>query len=164
MPPTVCKFPAATGEYKWPPPSVNQLASFTGTLMKSIRVFALAIVSTLALSACTSNPLMNLNDRPIPSRYDGQPQTMDSVTKSIIAGCMEKGWACQQTAPGVIDASITVRKHRAMAEINFNVRRYSIVYKDSYLLDYNSRRNTIHRNYNRWINNLDHAIHTQLVM
>jgi hypothetical protein len=30
------------------------------------------------------------------------------------------------------------------------------------MLEYNSGRNTIHRNYNRWVNNLDAAISRRL--
>ncbi|TLM75654.1 hypothetical protein ACONUD_16200 [Microbulbifer harenosus] len=124
----------------------------------------LLVFATFWLAACTSHPLMNVYDRPVPDRLDGKSQNAETVAKAIHAGCIDKGWTCREVSPGVIDASITVRKHRANAEINYNAQRYSITYKNSHLLDYNERRNTIHRNYNRWINNLDHAIAKSLVL
>ncbi|WP_295800237.1 hypothetical protein [uncultured Microbulbifer sp.] len=130
-----------------------------------LRLFKFSLlICTVWLTACTSHPVMNVFDRPVPDRLDGKPQTMESVAKGIIAGCMDKGWTCKKVAPGKIDASLALRKHRATTEINFDTNRYSIVYKDSYLLDYNARRNTIHRNYNNWINNLDHAIAKNLAI
>ena len=123
----------------------------------------LFIFSSIWLAACTSHPIMNVYDRPIPDRLDGQPQTTQTVSNAIQAGCVDKGWVCREVKPGVVDASIAVRKHRATAVINYNAERYSIAYKNSTLLDYNASRNTIHRNYNRWVNNLDHAIAKNLV-
>lgn len=125
----------------------------------------LLIVGLLTgVTACTSHPLMNVYDRPVPARLDGTPQTEESVAKAIHAGCIDKGWTCKEVSPGVIDASIAVRKHRANAEIKYSAQVYNIVYKNSYLLEYNDKRNTIHRNYNRWVNNLDHAIAKNLMI
>ena len=39
---------------------------------------------------------------------------------------------------------------------------YSIDYKNSLNLKYDSTKNTIHKNYNGWIQNLDNAIQVQL--
>ena len=125
---------------------------------------ALFAFAALLLSACTSHPLMNVYDRAVPNSYSGEPHTNATVAKAIMTGCIDKGWTCREVGPGQIEASISVRKHRATAEIDYNAQRYSIVYKESYLLDYNSSRSTIHRNYNRWINNLDHAIAKNLVL
>ncbi|WGL15266.1 hypothetical protein PVT68_10835 [Microbulbifer bruguierae] len=129
---------------------------------KFYKLFLIAGLST-TLAACTSHPVMNVYDRAVSERYDGTTQSAQTVAKAILTSCVDKGWVCRETEPGVIDASITVRKHRASARINYSAERYSIEYKDSYLLDYNDRRNTIHRNYNRWVNNLDHTIAKNLV-
>lgn len=132
--------------------------------MKTLRILFLTAGLSTLLAACTSHQLMNVYDRPVPDRYDGKAQSAETVAKAIQTGCIDKGWVCREVEPGVIDASLSVRKHRASAVINYSAERYSIVYKDSYLLDYNGKRNTIHRNYNRWINNLDHAIAKNLVI
>jgi len=131
--------------------------------MRILRNLLLITGFSSVVAACTSHPIMNVYDRPIPDRLDGQPHSVQTVANAIQAGCVDKGWVCREMKPGVIDASISVRKHRATAVINYSAERYSIAYKDSYLLDYNSGRNTIHRNYNRWVNNLDHAIAKNLV-
>ncbi|WP_323846023.1 hypothetical protein [Microbulbifer magnicolonia] len=131
--------------------------------MRSISKILFATLLTTVLGGCTSHPLMNLQDRTIPNRLDGSVQTQDSVKKGIIAGCIDKGWTCQEVSPGLIAATINVRKHRAVANIAYNADSYSISYKDSQMLDYNSRRNTIHRNYNRWINNLSISIEKELL-
>ncbi|MFV8782808.1 hypothetical protein ACNKU7_10340 [Microbulbifer sp. SA54] len=132
--------------------------------MIKLRNISLVVLSSALLAACTSHPLMNVYDRTVPNRYDGQPQTSATVEKAIFTGCLDKGWVCREVTPGHIEASISVRKHRATADINYSEKSYSIAYKDSYLLDYNGRKNTIHRNYNRWINNLEQAISKNLVM
>ncbi|MFS1523231.1 hypothetical protein ACL7TT_03820 [Microbulbifer sp. 2304DJ12-6] len=126
--------------------------------MKLIQKALFLSLIAVTLGACTSYPLLSIQDRVVPSRLDGSPQTRESVTQSIIAGCIVKGWACQEVAPGQILASIDVRKHHAEANINYDHDSYSITYKDSKMLDYNGQQNTIHRSYNRWINNLNSAI------
>ncbi|SHF36499.1 hypothetical protein SAMN04487965_2043 [Microbulbifer donghaiensis] len=132
--------------------------------MHSFAKVFFAMLLAAVLAGCTSNPLMNINDRPVPNRLDGSTQTQESVRKGIIAGCVDKGWTCREISPGLIAASINVRKHRADADISYDGDSYSITYKNSELLDYNSRRNTIHRNYNRWIANLDSAIAKRLTL
>lgn len=121
-----------------------------------------ALISALFLAACsTSLPLKNINDKPVPDRLDGSVQTEKSVKNGIVAGCVDKGWTCREVSPGLIAASITVRKHRANTNISYDSDSYSITYKDSHLLDYS---NTIHRNYNRWITYLDDAIAKRLML
>lgn len=132
--------------------------------MRAFRLILMTAAGALLLAACTSHPLMNLQGKTIPNRLDGSTQTAETVKKGIFAGCLDKGWTCREVTPGLIEASIDVRKHRAVANIAYDTEHYSISYKDSRLLDYNSRRNTIHRNYNRWINNLDAAIKKQLTL
>lgn len=132
--------------------------------MFALRTFVIIVASALLLTACTSHPLMNVEDRMVPQRLNGSAQTGQSVKSGILAGCVDKGWTCREISPGNIEASIKVRKHRARAHIAYDADSYSITYKDSELLDYNSRRNTIHRNYNRWINNLDAAINRRLTL
>ncbi|WP_308364431.1 MULTISPECIES: hypothetical protein [unclassified Microbulbifer] len=119
---------------------------------------------TLVLAGCTSHSVMNINDSPVPNRLNGVPQTAETVRQGILAGCVDKGWNCREISPGLIEASIKVRNHRATTEISYNKNSYNILYKNSSMLDYNERNNTIHRNYNRWISYLDNAIHKRLAL
>ena len=53
-----------------------------------------------------------------------------------------------------------MRSHRATVNIYYNEKNYSILYKDSYNLDY--RNGSIHRNYNNWIVKLSRTIQNEL--
>jgi hypothetical protein len=123
---------------------------------------AMLLIFAIAGVGCTSNPLRNLQDQMVPNRLDGTTQTVAKVEKGILAGCIDKGWSCNVVNEGLIEASLSVRQHRALAQIPYSAGNYSIVYQDSQMLDYNGKRNTIHRNYNRWVNNLDDAISKRL--
>ncbi|USD21648.1 hypothetical protein MJO52_00470 [Microbulbifer variabilis] len=130
--------------------------------MKNFKKILFSAAFALTLAGCTSNPVMNIQERSIPDRLDGSAQTQDTIKKSIIAGCIARNWTCREVAPGQIIASINVRKHHAEADIKYDIDNYSITYKDSDLLDYNEKYYTIHRNYNRWVRNLNDAIIKQL--
>ena len=55
--------------------------------------------------------------------------------------------------------SILVRgKHYAEVKIPFSLTNYSILYSDSRVLDYNEKKQRIHRNYNNWVINLNASI------
>ena len=56
--------------------------------------------------------------------------------------------------------TLALRTHVAVVDIQFDSKTYSIKYKDSTNLDYTG--NSIHKNYNGWIENLDNAIRVQL--
>jgi hypothetical protein len=66
----------------------------------------------------------------------------------------------QQTNPGNVAGTLVVRDHKAVVDVNYDLKSYSIKYKDSTNLSYNGT--SIHSNYNGWIQNLDKAIRTQL--
>jgi hypothetical protein len=48
----------------------------------------------------------------------------------------------------------------AMVNVKYDTKTYSITYKDSSNLDYTG--DSIHKNYNGWVTNLDHGIQSQL--
>lgn len=53
-----------------------------------------------------------------------------------------------------------VRDHRADITIAYDADSYSIRYRDSQNMDYNNGK--IHRNYNRWVANLNYDIQRAL--
>ena len=57
--------------------------------------------------------------------------------------------------------TLLLRDHRAVVDIDYTPRTYSIRYKDSSSLDYDG--SSIHKNYNGWIENLDRAIRNRLL-
>jgi hypothetical protein len=94
---------------------------------------------------------------------DGSSKSLEQVKNGIIAGCKFKRWAPVEEEPGKISCSISVRaKHYAEVEITHTESSYSINYKDSRDLDYNEKKQKIHRNYNKWVILLSEAIQTEL--
>ena len=63
--------------------------------------------------------------------------------------------------PGLIEASINVRTHKATVSIPYSAKGYSIEYKDSVNLGHKG--NNIHRNYNKWVTLLDRDIQQELL-
>ena len=53
-------------------------------------------------------------------------------------------------------------KHLVIFSIPYNKNGYKINYLDSQNMKYNANDNTIHKNYNKWIANLEHNINFEL--
>lgn len=120
-----------------------------------VMVFAGAIV------ACTSAPIMDLNDRSIPQTQAGEMLSLEQIQAAIMKGSIQKGWVPNVVKPGLVEASIQVRTHQAVVSIPYTQTDYDIIYKSSQNLD--ESRGKIHRNYNRWVANLSSAIQEQLL-
>lgn len=135
--------------------------------LKFYPIFLLLVV----IPSCTSRPVLNLKNEPLPVLADGSTCTKEQVRKAIIEGCYRLGWVAQLKEENLIEASIIVRANRAKIEIRYDETNISILYKDSYHLDYangiiertfGNANGTIHRNYNRWIRSLYRAILSKL--
>lgn len=122
-----------------------------------------SLAATMILSACTSNPILNVRHHPI-TWLDGVTPDEQIVKNAIMLGLVDRGWTGKAVRPGIVNASILVRgRHRAEVDIHYDTSAYSILYNSSYDLDYNSKKGTIHRNYNRWVLNLQSSIDKRLV-
>lgn len=120
------------------------------------------ILSTLAfglLVACGAQPVHNIAEAPAITASGHQP-SMFAMKKAIMMAGTKLGWEMQPVKPGLIVATLHLRKHAAVVNVTYNTRAYSITYKDSTNLDY--KNGQIHRNYNGWIENLDKGIRAQL--
>jgi hypothetical protein len=128
--------------------------------------FLLVLAATLLFSpgvATAGHPINNLVDIAVPVKGDGAQFWPDEVQSIIIEATSARGWSPVLEAPGVITATINVRgKHFAKVEIPFSATNYSILYVSSDNLDYNARRQTIHRNYNNWVVKLSGTINKNL--
>ena len=103
--------------------------------------------------------LMELIDLPVPANLDGSQPSLSEVTEAIMRGCRDRGWTARRNEDGSITASILVRgKHFAEIDIAYDTAQYSITYRSSRNLDYNAKRQRIHRNYNRWVTMLSNSI------
>ena len=116
------------------------------------------IVISIFITGCTSKPIHNIENEHVPTIYK-QPSIKD-VEKSIINAAIRRGWSPHIIKPGLIEASISVRTHKATVEIPFTESEYSINYKSSENLNYSD--GNIHRNYNNWVIKLSRTIQEEL--
>lgn len=92
----------------------------------------------------------------------GQALEAAQVRQAILNGAKDKGWIARELSPGVITASLAVRNHLAEVEIPYSGTSYSIIYKSSSNLDYKASDQTIHNQYNNWVDYLRQAIDARL--
>lgn len=89
---------------------------------------------------------------------------MDKVAQAIIRAGAGLGWQMKKVAEGEIQGTLLLRDHMAKVKVPYTTKDYSILYQDSANLKYDASANTIHSNYNGWIQNLNNAIQLQLNM
>lgn len=125
---------------------------------KLVLTLAIAIV-TLALAGCPHQaPVYNVNNATIATAVDNV--SAEQVRKAIIRAGGGLGWVIKDAGPGELEGTLHLRSHTAKVSIPYSTKSYSIIYKDSVDLDYNGE--TIHSNYNGWIQNLQREIQAQL--
>ncbi|WP_062666334.1 hypothetical protein [Grimontia celer] len=102
-------------------------------------------------------PIKNVENAPVAFNIPAA-----SVKQAIIESGVDRGWIMTETTPGVIRGELFVRSHRAVIEIPYSDKSYSINYVESENLMESDGK--IHRNYNRWVNNLDVDIRKKLAV
>ncbi len=128
--------------------------------MKNIlKVSSVLFLTLFILAGCRTATVYNVNNDPIEVNA-----SMDKVYKAIKLAGASKGWIITQAKPGLAIGKIMLRKHQAVVEIPYDEKSFSIKYKSSLNLKYNSETNQIHQNYNGWVQNLENAINLQLSM
>ena len=131
----------------------DRLAIKTTWLIACTSLF-LAFASTNVLAA---KAIQNIDSSPISS---SRFLSIEEVERAIIEGCRVRGWQPSVIAPGQIEAVLYIRSHVARVDIPFTTESYSIFYKDSINLDYKNGK--IHRNYNKWVLNLNKDIQSKI--
>jgi len=123
------------------------------------KLLALALLVSLPLAAIAAPQVTNIQNEPIPQKLDGSKHTIKEVREGIARAAKQRGWTVAPGKGNELIASILVRnRHYAEVSITYTTTSYSIKYRDSRELKYNAAKNTIHRNYNRWILNLSKTI------
>ncbi len=120
----------------------------------------LAASFALLIVGCRIAPIYNVSGDAITSSKANL--TMADVSKAIVRAGAGLGWQMQETSPGHMIGTLSLRKHVAVVDITYDTKAFSIAYKDSTDLQYNADRNEIHKNYNGWVQNLENGIRTQL--
>ncbi|MGV8926852.1 MAG: hypothetical protein ACOH2G_14410 [Ewingella sp.] len=84
----------------------------------------------------------------------------DQVKSAIFEAGQQRGWIMTPAGAGVINGRLASRDYTANIRVNYSAKTYTINYVSSTNLMASS--GSIHRNYNRWVNNLDKDIQLQL--
>lgn len=122
----------------------------------------LGLLAMFVLAGCASHREPIYQQPPI--SYSS-PLTMRQIEKGIMEGCKRRDWNPTKVRDGVIDASLHVRDHLAVVRITYNQESYTVKYLRSENLNYEHSSNgteTIHPNYNRWVQNLIRYINSSL--
>ena len=121
--------------------------------MSSLLRATLITLALLTTAGCTNKPVLNTqHELPADSQVSAEKM------KTIIVNALQKReWTVQRLSPQLVQAEITVRnQYYAAIDIRYTRNSYAITYRDSRELGYKDGK--IHRNYNRWVNNLDSDI------
>lgn len=125
--------------------------------MSTLLRATLITLALLTTAGCTNKPVLNTQHE-----LPADSQVSADKMKAIIVNALQKReWTVQRLGPQLVQAEITVRnEYYAAIDIRYTRNSYAITYRDSRALGYKDGK--IHRNYNRWVNNLDHDIMSAL--
>ena len=122
--------------------------------------FWMLVVAVVALAGCTQAPIRNVPDAAVVTGT-GKAATPQEVRAAIVRAGSNLGWAMTPTDPGLVNGRPALRGHVAVVEVRYTAQNYSIACKESSNLDYKDGQ--IHKNYNRWIENLNRDIRANLL-
>ncbi|KJY81976.1 hypothetical protein TW81_16645 [Vibrio galatheae] len=125
--------------------------------MSPLKLLGAIVLAFLLVGCGRVQPVMNVEDTPV--TYNLQSK---QVKMAIMQAASNRGWIVEEVSPNELNAKLHVRSHYAEIKIPFNDKFYSILYLNSENL--RASDGTIHRNYNRWINNLNVDIKRQLAV
>ena len=112
----------------------------------------------LLFTGCTSSKVMNVDQERI---INFKELSNEQVKNAISKACTRRRWRVESATSNEVVASIVVRgRHKAKVSIPFTTKDFSINYLESEGL--NAKKGKIHRNYNRWVNNLRRTINQEL--
>lgn len=122
-------------------------------------MLSVALLAMLSFFGCGTPPIYNVNNSAIAV---DKKATLEDVEKAIMRAGGGLGWIIKKESPGVLKGTLILRTHVAIVSIKYTMDDYSITYVSSTNLNYDPTENTIHSNYNGWIQNLNKGIQVQL--
>ncbi len=124
--------------------------------MKFFKVFV-SLLFVLVLAGCGRvQPILDVENTPV--AYDLQKK---QVKMAIIESATNRGWVVKNAGNNEVELELDSRGHKASVRVPYSEKFYSILYVSSEKLKADAKGN-IHRNYNRWINNLNVDIQKNL--
>jgi hypothetical protein len=124
-------------------------------LRNTLRILIPAMA--LLVVGCRIAPVYDVNQAPITA---SRAVSMSEVEQTIRQAGAGLGWQMVPKGPGNIEGTLILRDHRAVVDIKYDTKSYSIKYKDSSNLQYDGTQ--IHSNYNGWVQRLDNTIRARL--
>jgi hypothetical protein len=129
-------------------------------------VLPIIVFAALALVGCRGTvPIENVSNAPygLASYTADEPLTLEDYEQAIVRAGSKRNWVFERVGPGHLVATNVVRgKHTAVVDITFDTESFSIDYKDSRNLKYDPSTQTIHPNYNAWVDLLKVDIQTEI--
>ncbi|ATF95539.1 Uncharacterised protein [Cedecea neteri] len=86
--------------------------------------------------------------------------TETQVRAAILKAGLNRQWIMNDAGPGVINGRQQARDHRANIIVQYSANSYIIKYDSS--VNLMAAEGKIHKNYNRWVHNLDKDIQMNL--
>ncbi|MEN8303754.1 MAG: hypothetical protein ABFQ64_06775 [Campylobacterota bacterium] len=131
-------------------------------MKRVLKTVVMVLIITFGFAGCRTASVLNVPQQEIHIQKADKAVTQDDVFRAIAKAAGGLGWMIRKQGDGVAEVTLLVRDHKAVATINYTATDYSITYKSSSNLKYNESEQTIHKNYNGWIKNLDNSIKVQL--
>ncbi len=135
----------------------GRLTGTLGALMVLLMTFAWTAPAD-ALFGRTRD-VVNITDAPI-STGSGVAPALTAVEKAIRKAAIDRRWVVSKVEEGHLQAELTVSRHFMKVDITFTPETYSINYNDSRVMLYDGKQ--IHRNYNRWVQELSDRIRQEM--
>lgn len=120
---------------------------------------ALSLCTFLLIGCGTSAPVMSINQTVATQQAGDSMRTQIAIYEAL----QGRGWQLQSDDGQKIMARYNKQdRHVAVIQIDYSAYQYSIKHVSSQGLGYNVKRNSIHRNFNRWVKNLEMDINSKL--
>ena len=126
------------------------MASLAASLRLPL-LFAIAI----GTFACRTAPLYTPEDVALEAPGGAK---LSKVAASIKEAGASLGWVMKEQSPGVITGVLDKRRHHCEVQVLFDAKKFSIYYRSSENLRYDAATATIHKAYNKWVQNLERRI------
>lgn len=125
--------------------------------MKSVAKWCAVFVVMGVLAGCARTaPIDNLNSTVSVGLTEAQ------VRSAIFQAGAQRKWIMNDAGPGLIKGRQQSQGHVAEVRINYSATGYAINYDSS--LNLRASGGKIHKNYNRWVRNLDKDIQLKLAL
>ncbi|WP_127960187.1 hypothetical protein [Serratia microhaemolytica] len=123
--------------------------------MKKIVKLCAVLVVAAGLAGCARTaPIENIKT-PVSTGH-----TSEQVKQAIFSAGARYKWVMTETKPGVIHGRQQTRAHSVDVTIPYSATGYAITYDNSFNL--RAANGKIHKNYNRWVRNLNKEIQLKL--